>query len=118
MVGKIINQAGGHGGARSGAGRPTGARDHRTVQSQADVAAVVSRVDLDQLLLLSPEDVLRLAMLLAVRRGDLDTATAHARRLVLTWQPWMGMVAAKGVQGGSRSAAVVDRLVRELSGSS
>ena len=95
---------------RAGAGRPKGSRDGKTLRSHADVAAVIARVDLDQLLLLSPEDVLR--------RGDLDTATAHARRLVLTWQPWMGMVAAKGVQGGSRSAAVVDRLVRELSGSS
>ena len=118
MVRKIINQEAGHGGTRAGAGRPRGSRDGKTLRSHADVAAVIARVDLDQLLLLSPVDVLRLAMLLAVRRGDLDMATAHARRLALSWQPWMGTVAAKGVQGGSRSAAVVNQLVRELSGSS
>ena len=114
MAGKIINQAGGHGGARAGSGRPKGSRDRKALESHADVAAVIARIAVDQLVLLSPEDVLRLAMLLAVRRGDLDTATAHARRLVLSWQPWMGVVPGKGVQGGSRSAAIVNRLVEEL----
>ena len=56
---------------RAGAGRPAGARDRRTLQSHADVAAVIARMPVRQLVLLSPEDVLRLAMLLAVRRGDL-----------------------------------------------
>ena len=114
MVRKIINQAGGHGGARAGAGRPTGARDRRTLESHADVAAVIVRVPVGQLVLLSPEDVLRLAMLLAMRRGELDTAAAHARRLMVTWQPWMGVVPVNGVQGGSRSAAIVNQLVEEL----
>ena len=114
MAGKIINQAGGHGGARAGSGRPKGSRDRKALESHADIAAVIARIGVDQLVLLSPEDVLRLAMLLAVRRGDLDTATAHARRLVLSWQPWMGVVAGKGVQGGSRSAGIVNRLVEEL----
>ena len=114
MAGKIINQASGHGGMRVGAGRPAGARDRRTLQSHADAARVIARVPVRQLVLLSPEDVLRLAMLLAVRRGDLKTATAHAGRLVATWQPWMGIVRGEGVPGGSRSAAIVNRLVEEL----
>lgn len=63
---------------------------------------------------MSSEDALRLAMLLAVRRGDLNTATAHAGRLVATWQPWMGGVRGEGVPGGSRSAAIVNQLVEEL----
>lgn len=116
MAGNIINQERSHGGARTGAGRPKGARDRRTVASHADVAAVIARVELEQLVRLSPVDVLRLAMLLAMRRGDLEAATAHARRLVLAWQPWMGVVAGPGVRGGSQGAGIVNRLVRELHG--
>ena len=116
MAGKIINQVGGHGGARVGAGRPKGSRDRKALESHADVAAVIARIEVDKLVLLSPADVLRLAMLLALRRGDLAAGTAHARRLALVWQPWMSVVPGKGVQGGSRSAAIVNQLVEELHG--
>ena len=114
MAGKIINQVVRHGGARAGAGRPKGSRDRKTLESHADVAAVVDRIAVDQLVMLSPEDVLRLVMLLAMRRGDLKTAAAHARRLAPTWQSWMGVVPARGVRGGSRSAAIVNQLVEKL----
>ena len=114
MAEKIINQVGGHGGARVGAGRPKGSRDRKALGSHADVAAVIARIELKKLVMLSPADVLRLAMLLALRRGDLAAGTAHARRLALVWQPWMGVVPGEGVQGGSRSAAIVNQLVEEL----
>lgn len=114
MAERIINQAGGHGGVRAGAGRPKGSRDRKASESHADVAAVIARIEAKKLVLLSPADVLRLAMLLALRRGDLATGAAHARRLALVWQPWMGVVPGKGVIGGSRSAAIVNQLVEEL----
>lgn len=114
VAGDIINQAGGHGGSRQGAGRPLGARDRKTLQGQADIAVLMTRIEPAQLLLLSPVDVLRLAMLLALRRGDLAAATEHARRLLPTWEPRMGLVAVEGKPGGSRGAAVVSRLVEAL----
>lgn len=123
MAGDFINQvegppqAGRHGGSRPGAGRPAGARNGSTVAGEADIAAIVAEVDLAELLLLGPADVLRLSMLLAVRRGDLEMAAEHARRLAPIWEPWMSYVPAEGVAGGSRSARTVNRLARLLHGS-
>lgn len=51
------------------------------------MAAVIARIEVEKLVLLSPADVLRLAMLLALRRGDLAAGMAHDRRLALVWQP-------------------------------
>ena len=48
---------------------------------------MVARIDLVDLLRLTPQDVLRLTMLLALRAGDLDGAADHARRLAPTWSP-------------------------------
>ena len=84
------------------------------LRGHADVAAVIARIEGRDLVLLSPVDVMRLAMLLALRRGDIELATAHARRLIGVWQIWMGMPAGDGVDGGSRTAAIVNRLVDEL----
>ena len=114
VAGDIINQAGSHGGSRQGAGRPLGARDRKTLRGQADMAALMARIEPAQLLLLSPVDVLRLAMLLALRRGDLAVATEHARRLLPSWEPRMGLEVVEGKVGGSRGAAVVSRLVEAL----
>ena len=88
-----------------------GARDLKTLRAHADVAAIIARIEVRELVQLSPVDVLRLAMLLALRRGDVEVATAHARRLMGGWQHWMGVVAGDGVNGGSKTAVVVNRLV-------
>lgn len=113
LTGKIINQAGepgGHGGARKGAGRPAGKRSSARETSEADAAAAVARLELVDVLLLAPTDILRLAMLLALRRGDLEAAADHARRLLPSWQPWQ----ANTTGAMSRSVLTVNRLVREL----
>ena len=91
-----------HGGARPGAGRPAGSRDRQAVVRERAIAAVIERIELGDLLQLGPGDVLRLAMLLALRRGDVDAAADYARRLVPVWQP------------GGAAAMLVNRLVREL----
>ena len=57
--------------------------------AEAAVAQLVSVLPDSELAELSPVDVLRLAMLLAVRRGDLAVASRIALRLVPVWQPWM-----------------------------
>jgi len=103
-----------HGGARPGAGRPKGARDLRTVRTQADVAAIVARIELDRLMALTPVDVLRLAMLMAVRRGDIEAGANYARQLLGVWHPSMARVAGPGVDGGSKTAGTVNALLEEL----
>ncbi len=73
---------------------------------------MVARIDLVDLLRLTPQDVLRLAMLLALRSGDLDGAAEHARRLAPTWTPHL----ANDAPANAYQAAVMttNRLVREL----
>lgn len=111
-MGEIINQVAGHGGARPGAGRPAGARDRAAVERDQVIAQVVERVELGDLLKLGPGDVLRLAMLLQLRAGDLDGAADFARRLLPIWQPAMANEDCAHVFGPGM--AIVNRLVREL----
>lgn len=101
----------GHGGVRPGAGRPVGARDAGMVASQTDAAAVVARVPIGELLQLGAGDVLRLCMLLALRRGDLDMAAQHARRLVPAWKGFQ--VPMDEAEAGT-AIMLVNRLVQDL----
>ena len=108
---EAMEQAARHGGTRAGAGRPAGARDRDASASQADAAAVIARVPLDELRQLGAGDVLRLAMLLALRRGDLDLAAQHARRLVPAWR---GFKVPMNEEEASTAVRLVNRLVEEL----
>ena len=116
----IINQdrraapGGRHGGVRSGAGRPHGSRDRVAKAAEADIAALVQRIAIADLLALGPTDVLRLAMLVAFRRGALEMAADHARRLAVTWVPAMALPWSPERPGGSRGAYLVERLIRDL----
>ena len=79
---------------------------------EAAIAEVISRIDLVDLLRLGPGDVLRLVMLLALRRGDLDAAASYARQLQPLYQPHMS-----NPDSSNRHQApvlTVNRLVREL----
>lgn len=63
----------------------------------------MARLPFDGVLRLCPEDVLRLAMLLALLDGDLDAAAEHAKRLQPKWGDEMCSVA----QANPRRAEVM-----------